>query len=72
MNLKTTISVTMILLCIGNAVAAESSNETDTSDWQVILQLDNDLFAGSDRDYTNGIRVGIVQEFSLESEKGND
>ena len=30
--------------------------------WQTILQLDNDLFAGSDRDYTNGIRFAFIKE----------
>lgn len=70
MKYKTAILTTMTLLCIGNAVAEESAEAPQPSDWQVIFQLDNDLFAGSDRDYTNGIRVGIVQEFSLESDKG--
>ena len=70
MTSQTAISITMILLCISNAVAQELIKPPEPSDWQVIVQLDNDLFAGSDRDYTNGIRVGIVQEFSLESEKG--
>lgn len=40
------------------------------SEWQVLLQLDNDLFAGSDRDYTSGIRLGFVQEVPLHSQKG--
>lgn len=46
------------------------SETKSPSDWQVLLQLDNDLFAGSDRDYTSGVRIGIVQEVPLESAKG--
>ena len=50
---------------------AEDSIKTDrVSDWQVLMQLDNDLFAGSDRDYTNGVRIGIIQEIPLGSPEG--
>lgn len=34
----------------------------EPSYWQVLLQLNNDLFAGSDRDYTNSVRVGFMQD----------
>lgn len=44
--------------------------DDDVSDWQVLLQLDNDLFADSDRDYTSGVRIGFVQEIPAESDKG--
>ncbi|MFW6367164.1 MAG: lipid A deacylase LpxR family protein [bacterium] len=36
--------------------------ETDNDGRQVLVQWDNDLLAGSDRDYTNGARVGYLQE----------
>ena len=38
--------------------------------WQTLLQLDNDLFSGSDRDYTNGVRIGFIQEIPLDSNAG--
>ncbi|MFP4166367.1 MAG: lipid A deacylase LpxR family protein [Opitutales bacterium] len=36
--------------------------ETDNAGGQVLVQWDNDLLAGSDRDYTNGVRVGYLRE----------
>ena len=51
-------------------MAQDSNNIPEPSDWQVLLQLDNDLFSGSDRDYTNGVRIGFVQEIPLESKRG--
>ena len=30
-----------------------------SSSKKILFQLDNDLFAGSDRDYTNGVRFGV-------------
>lgn len=36
--------------------------------WQLIVQLDNDLFAGEDKDYTSGFRVGFVKEFNQETD----
>ena len=44
--------------------------DDDVSDWQVLFQLDNDLFADSDRDYTSGVRLGFVQEIPAESGTG--
>lgn len=41
-----------------------AQNEQERQKWQTIFQLDNDLFSGSDRDYTNGIRLGFVQEIN--------
>ena len=67
---KTIISVSIALLCISNAMAQETIETPEPSDWQVLLQLDNDLFAGSDRDYTNGVRIGFVQEIPFESDEG--
>lgn len=57
-------------LYFGVASANDATTLSEPSDWQVLLQLDNDLFAGSDRDYTNGVRFGFVQEVPLESAKG--
>lgn len=70
MTSKTIISISFILLGIGDSIAQEPSEVPQSSDWQVLLQLDNDLFAGSDRDYTNGVRIGFVQEIPLESTEG--
>lgn len=53
------------LLIAPTVVWAETSEK-----WQTLLQLDNDLFSGSDRDYTNGVRLGFVQELSLDSAAG--
>ncbi len=49
--------------------AADDISDIDPS-WQMLLQLDNDLFSGSDRDYTSGVRVGFVREVPLESARG--
>jgi lipid A 3-O-deacylase len=65
---KTIISIA--LLCLNNAMAQETLETPEPSNWQVLLQLDNDLFAGSDRDYTNGVRVGFVQEIPFDSDEG--
>jgi len=51
-------------------MAQDSLEAPEPSDWQVLLQLDNDFFSGSDRDYTNGVRIGVVQEIPLESDAG--
>lgn len=51
-------------------MAQDSDGAPEPSDWQVLLQLDNDLFSGSDRDYTNGVRIGFVQEIPLGSAEG--
>ena len=32
--------------------------------WKMIVQWDNDLLAGTDRDYTNGVRVAFTREFA--------
>jgi lipid A 3-O-deacylase len=37
-------------------------SENNESPWQMVFQMDNDLFLGSDRNYTNGIRLGFVKE----------
>lgn len=60
----------VMLLCNSSALAQDPIEAPEPSDWQVLLQLDNDLFAGSDRDYTSGVRIGFVQEIPLESDEG--
>lgn len=67
---KTIITILVSILCISDAMTQGSTKPLEASDWQVLLQLDNDLFSGSDRDYTNGVRMGFVQEIPLQSEKG--
>jgi len=67
---KVVISVSVLLLYANQALAQDIDKLPKASDWQVLLQLDNDVFAGSDRDYTNGIRIGFVQEIPLLSEQG--
>lgn len=44
--------------------AAENTSEpeTDSSLQAVTLRIDNDLFAGSDRGYSNGIEVGFLSQ----------
>lgn len=45
----------LIALCVATA------QEAPTERWQAILQWDNDLLTGSDRDYTNGARVALLR-----------
>ncbi len=70
MTLKTLAIYTLAFFSMNNASGQESLDMPEPSDWQVLLQLDNDLFSGSDRDYTNGVRIGFVQEIPLESSEG--
>ncbi len=67
---KTIFSIIVSLLSVYSALAQSAAQTPEPSDWQVLLQLDNDLFAGSDRDYTNGIRLGFIQEIPFESSEG--
>ena len=53
-----------------NDVLLPQATEPSPSQWQLLFQLDNDLFADSDRDYTSGVRFGVVQEVPVESAKG--
>jgi len=57
--------LTLSTLCFTNGLAQE-----DIPDWQVLLQLDNDLFAEADRDYTSGVRIGFLQEVPASTDKG--
>lgn len=63
-TVKTLFSLAIVYATINVAVAVEAAK------WQVLVQLDNDLFAGSDRDYTNGVRLGFIQEIPLHSPEG--
>jgi hypothetical protein len=38
------------------------AEEAEDDEWQLLFQLDNDLFLGADKDYTSGIRFGFVNE----------
>lgn len=58
----------VLLLLITLPSMAEE--ETDESEWQLLFQLDNDLFLGADKDYTSGIRLGLVNEIPEGSEIG--
>ncbi len=49
-------------------LAAEASLESEGTPWQLLFQLDNDLFSGSDKNYTNGIRLGFVRELPSDKE----
>lgn len=46
---------------------AQPVQSKDDDKWQAIFQLDNDLFSGSDRDYTNGVRFAFIKEIDEES-----
>ncbi len=70
MILKFVISILILFIYANGTLAQNISEIPQASDWQVLLQLDNDLFSGSDRDYTNGVRIGFVQEIPFESDKG--
>lgn len=43
--------------------SALSASEQVIAPWKVVLQLDNDLFTGTDQDYTNGARLAFIREF---------
>lgn len=62
MILKIIISISIARLSLSNAMVQEIFETPEPSYWQVLLQLNNDLFAGSDRDYTNSVRVGFMQD----------
>ena len=53
------------LLSLGplTALAVASDMETGARPWQMVIQLDNDVIAGTDRGYTNGSRVAFLKEF---------
>lgn len=70
MILKATIAILATLFFAAQTMAQAQNDAPQPSDWQVLLQLDNDLFSGSDRDYTNGVRIGLVQEIPLASDEG--
>jgi len=60
---------TVVLLSfslISNANDQSSAKEGEP--WQLIIQLDNDLFAGEDKDYTNGFRLGFVKELNQKTD----
>lgn len=70
-NLRNALVAVCSLIYASMAQAQKTNESTpEPSKLQVLLQLDNDLFSGSDRDYTSGIRVGFVQELPLESDEG--
>ena len=68
--LKATIVTSVALISSAHANEPIVDSMAEVSNWQVLLQLDNDLFSGSDRDYTSGVRLGLVQEIPLESKRG--
>ena len=74
MSIKNVIFVLITALMATQAIAQETEelDVPEVSNWQVLLQLDNDLFSGSDRDYTSGVRLGFIQEIPLESELGQN
>ena len=60
----------VLYFCLAIVLATSlnvSSKEKDESKWQAIFQLDNDLFSGSDRDYTSGVRFAFIKEINEES-----
>lgn len=68
MTFRTPLLLFIAMCCLSHGVSAD--NNSEPSNWQLLFQLDNDLFAGSDRDYTNGIRIGAVREIPLDSDLG--
>lgn len=62
---RVVVTLAFFALVSVHAVAQERT-EVGEAPWQVIFQLDNDLFSGSDRNYTNGIRLGLVKELGTE------
>lgn len=55
----------LVLLCTAAAQAEPEGR------WQAILQWDNDLLTGSDRDYTNGARLGLLRNLDADRSTHN-
>lgn len=51
-----------IALTVPGIAAAELSPGEDSSLRAITLRVDNDLFAGSDRGYTNGVNLGFLSQ----------
>ena len=55
------LAIAIVLIGIGRAaVSAEVIRPDEPNPFAMYLRLDNDAFAGSDRGYTNGIKVGFT------------
>ncbi|WP_269524202.1 lipid A deacylase LpxR family protein [Coraliomargarita parva] len=62
------ISACAALLCSLLPLHNLAASEAPEPNWQIIGQWDNDLLTGTDRDYTNGARVGFIREFAPDEE----
>ena len=54
------------------ALAGQLSADIAESEWKAVFQIDNDLFAGTDRDYTNGIRLAFLRELDPDRAAHNE
>lgn len=59
-------ALSLTLLSLGHG-----STDTTRHNWKLISQWDNDLLAGTDRDYTNGARIAVVHELDPDQESHN-
>lgn len=53
----------LLMICILIGLIPRAEEPPEDLSRQVIIQWDNDLFSGTDRDYTNGARIGFLQDF---------
>ena len=60
-------SLVVGLVCLMAPLFVTAQSEGEKSKWQAILQIDNDLFSGSDRDYTSGVRLAAIKDIDESS-----
>jgi len=60
-----------IVCLLAEASSTSAVEQNQTPPWQVIFQFDNDILAGTDRDYTNGTRLAFFREFDSEKPDNN-
>ena len=65
------ISLACGIFCLLAARLPASPPASDSPPWQAIVQFDNDLLTGTDRDYTNGARVAFIREFDTKKPSAN-
>ena len=60
-------SIILIIACTACLAISSTHAQGDPETWKVVLQFDNDILTGTDRGYTNGVRIGLARD--LDSEK---
>ncbi|MFT4901302.1 MAG: lipid A 3-O-deacylase [Lentimonas sp.] len=64
--------IVLLITCTTPGMAAFAAGPShDENPWQAILQWDNDLLTGSDRDYTNGARIALLRNLDPDESTHN-